>query len=483
MAISYDIEHKPTGGAVTLVTGVTGSPEVIAGLVAESGYEWRIRQVDTGANGAVIYSYWSTWDTFTTLAASVDLDITFASVSETSTVAAMAMGDITPPVITLIGGTLHRHILGEAYVDLGVTGTDETDGDISGSITFTDNIDINTIGKYQRTYDLVDAAGNHAVSVVRDIHVNVAETPLSYNLNYRQVGQGTTSITGLTGSPYEAIGLAKGTNHEFQVQAVGTYQNSEWSAWSGFLTTGAVGALDIVLGTVSETATVGTVSLSESGVLLFNTVTEASAVSSLTLTSPQNIQFNTVNSTEVVSALSVGIGGILATAWDLEFRNDTTLVVTSYPLLTQKTHEETGLSAASGYSFRVRGRADNNTLTGEWSEWFTFTTAAVATVVTPIYSQSLELEVFGIVIEGVSYLDGILTLSGTATQEVLTLFTIAGESFYKRVYTPTWSFTKTVPNTDLLAIDTLDELDEYDGASYYLLEGPDQVTGTDGILF
>ena len=102
---------------------------------------------------------------------------------------------------------------------------------------------------------------------------------------------------------------------------------------------------------------------------------------------------------------------------------------------------------------------------------------------TPIYSQSLELEVLSIVVTEATYLTGTLTLSGTSTQEVLTLFTIAGESFYKRVYAPTWSFTKTVPNTDLLAIDTLDELDEYDGASYYLLEGPDQVTGTDGILF
>ena len=471
MAISYDIEHKPTGGAVTLVTGVTGSPEVIAGLVAESGYEWRIRQVDTGANGAVIYSYWSAWTAFTTAVANVDIDITFDNVNETGSVGVLSTGDVTPPVITLVGDTLYRQILGQAFTDPGATATDDNDGNITGSITFTDNIDVNSIGKYQRTYDCVDAVGNSAVSVVRDIHVNVPETPVSYNVNYREVGQATVSLTGITSSPEVISSLIPGTNYEFQVQAVGSDTISAFTAWTAFATSGVSAEVNMTFGAVTESSTASAFSTSidpgtgDVEITFPPVVGGASTVNGLTL------------------AADAVLGQITPDVWDVEFRNDSTLAVTSYPFLAQKSLEVTGLTASSGYSFRVRGKANSNTLNSEWTEWLTFSTTAVGTIVTPIYSQNLDLEVFSIVIDSVTYADGNLVVSGTSTQEALALFTIAGESFYKRVYAPTWSFTKTLPNTDLLSIDTLDEFDEYDGASYYLLEGADQVTGVDGILF
>ena len=512
MAITYDLEHRLAGGGgETLIVGYVSPPATITGLTAVTNYEWRIRQVDTGTNGAVIYSYWSAWDAFTTAVANVTINVTLSNVAETGSVGTIITGDITPPVISLIGGSLHRHILGDVYTDPGYTATDSNDGDITGSVTFTDNINVNVSGKYQRTYDCIDAAGNLADSVSRDIHVAVAETPLSYNLNYREVGQATTSITGLNGSPYSAVGLTLGTNYEFQVQAVGTNQNSAWSPWFAFLTTGTVIPINVVLGNVAETGTVSAVgitrtsgidftftpvaetnvaeelSLVTDGLLVFNSVTETSTVETLNLGTTISFSLDTVASTEVVDPLVLSFSGgvevLTATAWDVELQNLTTNVVTSFPLLTQKTYEALTLTTGQGYSFRVRGKANGNTVTGEWSEWFVFSTTAVPAVLTPVFAQGLTLDVLSVVITTVDYTDGILTLSGTSTDETLVLFTVAGESFYKRVYSPTWSFTKTLPNTDLLAIDTLDELDEYDGASYYLLEGSDQVTGVDGILF
>ena len=78
--------------------------------------------------------------------------------------------DTTDPVITLLGNNPDTTDYGLTYTDPGATATDETDGDISSSITTKDNLDINQQGTYTITYSVKDAAGNKA-SAERSVFV------------------------------------------------------------------------------------------------------------------------------------------------------------------------------------------------------------------------------------------------------------------------------------------------------------------------
>ena len=78
----------------------------------------------------------------------------------------------TIPVITLTGANPQSIELGTAYSELGATASDNTDGDITGNIVIdVSAVDVNTLGDYTVTYNVDDAAGNPAVSVMRTVTV------------------------------------------------------------------------------------------------------------------------------------------------------------------------------------------------------------------------------------------------------------------------------------------------------------------------
>lgn len=78
--------------------------------------------------------------------------------------------DTTAPVITLTGSNQVNHILNTTYTDQGATATDDTDGDITGSITMTGSVNKDLTGNYTLTYSVTDAAGNSS-SVTRTVNV------------------------------------------------------------------------------------------------------------------------------------------------------------------------------------------------------------------------------------------------------------------------------------------------------------------------
>lgn len=85
--------------------------------------------------------------------------------------------DNVAPTITLNGNASMTVIVGSTYTDPGATATDNIDGDISGNITVGgDTVDVNTIGVYNITYDVSDAAGNAATQVTRMVEVITAPT-------------------------------------------------------------------------------------------------------------------------------------------------------------------------------------------------------------------------------------------------------------------------------------------------------------------
>jgi prepilin-type N-terminal cleavage/methylation domain-containing protein len=72
--------------------------------------------------------------------------------------------DVTDPVITLLGDNPTSIYLGEFYTDAGATAIDNRDGNITGNILITSNINPSVIGSYTVTYMVTDMAGNIATA-------------------------------------------------------------------------------------------------------------------------------------------------------------------------------------------------------------------------------------------------------------------------------------------------------------------------------
>lgn len=77
--------------------------------------------------------------------------------------------DETAPFITLNGPSTVFAEVGYSYVDSGATAFDNIDGDLTGQIVTTSNVDTAIAGTYTVTYDVKDAVGNKALQVRRTV--------------------------------------------------------------------------------------------------------------------------------------------------------------------------------------------------------------------------------------------------------------------------------------------------------------------------
>lgn len=85
--------------------------------------------------------------------------------------------DDARPVITLNGPASQEVQCGASFQDLGALAIDNYDGDISANIAVTGAVDADTPGQYVLRYDVADAAGNAAVTVLRQVQVVDSAAP------------------------------------------------------------------------------------------------------------------------------------------------------------------------------------------------------------------------------------------------------------------------------------------------------------------
>ena len=78
--------------------------------------------------------------------------------------------DTTPPVITLNGDSTINLNVGDTYTEQGATATDNVDTNVA--VIISGSVDTSTAGTYTVDYDATDAAGNHAIEVVRTVIVS-----------------------------------------------------------------------------------------------------------------------------------------------------------------------------------------------------------------------------------------------------------------------------------------------------------------------
>ena len=89
-----------------------------------------------------------------------------------------ATRDITKPVITRTGAdTVYSEVL-VAYSDLGATATDFYFGSLTASIVTNNGVNINKPGTYTVTYNVTDASGNIANTVIRVVIVRDTQKPV-----------------------------------------------------------------------------------------------------------------------------------------------------------------------------------------------------------------------------------------------------------------------------------------------------------------
>jgi len=83
----------------------------------------------------------------------------------------LGRGDAVPPVLTMVGEASVSVPANSNYNDVGATAEDNIDGDISGSVVATSNVNTSVVGNYTVTYNVTDFAGNPATPISRTVSV------------------------------------------------------------------------------------------------------------------------------------------------------------------------------------------------------------------------------------------------------------------------------------------------------------------------
>ncbi|MCP6726415.1 MAG: DUF5011 domain-containing protein, partial [Patescibacteria group bacterium] len=147
--------------AIYVEEGSTASDDtdgdITAGIVIVSN-------VDTSVEGSYTVTY-----NVTDAAGNVATEVV-RTVNVVETLSELQV-DITPPIITLVGVSTAELLLDDIYTEDGATATDDTDGDITSSITTDSTVDTSTAGNYTVTYNVSDEAGNTATEVIRTVNV------------------------------------------------------------------------------------------------------------------------------------------------------------------------------------------------------------------------------------------------------------------------------------------------------------------------
>jgi hypothetical protein len=130
-----------------------------------------------------------------------------SSIYRTTGLVSFKIGDVTVPVITLLGDATVDIEVGTTYTDAGATAIDNHDGDIASNIVTVSTVDTAVLGVYSVTYNVSDAAGNAAIEVTRTVNVVDTTVPVIALL-------GDATVTIETGTTYTDAGAIAIDNYD-----------------------------------------------------------------------------------------------------------------------------------------------------------------------------------------------------------------------------------------------------------------------------
>ncbi|VAW88830.1 Chitinase, partial [hydrothermal vent metagenome] len=120
--------------------------------------------------------------------------------------------DTTPPMITLTGNNPQTITVGNTYIELGATATDNVDGDINPDNITVDAsaVDTNTVGSYSVTYNVSDEANNPAIEVTRTVNITAVVNGDNVAPVITLMGNNPQTIT--VGNTYTELGATATDN-------------------------------------------------------------------------------------------------------------------------------------------------------------------------------------------------------------------------------------------------------------------------------
>jgi len=392
-ASSYDVRIRPTGGAWTTTTGITGTSYNATGLTASTTYDFQVRTQCSGGTS----SSWSATSSFTTLSGGPVYcasqgnnssyewisNVTLGSFSNNS--GASGYTDFTGLTANVNAGSSYSFSVTPAFsgstyqeyfrvwidfnqdgdfADAGeeVFAAGPTSGTASGSIsipasattgntrmrvsmkwngvptsceTFSygevEDYTVN-IGGAQATCDApAGLSSSNITSSSATLSWSAVSGASTYDIRIRPAGGSWTTTTGITGTSYNATGLTASTTYEFQVRTQCT--NGLTSAWSA---------------TASFT-------------------TQAPP----TCDAPTGLSSSNITSSSATLSWSAASG---ASTYDIRIRPAGGSWTTTTGI-TGTSYNATGLTASTTYEFQVRTQCTNG-VTSAWSATASFTTQA-----------------------------------------------------------------------------------------------------------
>jgi len=135
--------------------------------------------------------------------------------------------DTTPPELVLRGNDPLDVFEGDTYLEPGAKAFDNADGDISGNIKISGNVDTSRIGTYTITYTITDSSGN-ICTITRTVNVVASENPIislkGYSVEYLEAKTpyseaGFTAIDKIDGDISNKVVITGNVN----VDALGSY--------------------------------------------------------------------------------------------------------------------------------------------------------------------------------------------------------------------------------------------------------------------
>ena len=136
--------------------------------------------------------------------------------------------DVTPPIITLIGGAnINHEINSGAYSDAGATCNDNIGGDLTGSLVIdASTVNVAVLGSYNVLFDCVDGAGNNAVQKIRVVNVIDTTNPVVTIIGdvEKTINQGNSYVEeGATASDNSNESLSVVITGSVDINTVGDY--------------------------------------------------------------------------------------------------------------------------------------------------------------------------------------------------------------------------------------------------------------------
>lgn len=153
--------------------------------------------------------------------------------------------DTTKPVIILQGAASVSLEAGTTYTDSGATASDNVDGTITSQIVTVNPVDTDTVGTFQITYNVSDAAGNAATTVTRTVEV---VEPVLTGVFTDSAVEGLTYTTASQSGVTDAFGAFEYQAGESIVFSIGNFQLGESVTAAAQMT-----PLDLIQGAVLPT--------------------------------------------------------------------------------------------------------------------------------------------------------------------------------------------------------------------------------------